>query len=102
MLQVNDLHAYYGKSHILQGVSVDVKEGEIVSLRSGGGGGWGDPLDRDPEWVLHDVCDDVVSVAAAHDVYGIVLDAANTSVDAPRTEAQRRALRKARSVELVD
>ena len=32
MLQVNDLHAYYGKSHILQGVSFDVKEGEIVSL----------------------------------------------------------------------
>jgi len=32
MLQVNDLHAYYGKSHILQGVNFDVKEGEIVSL----------------------------------------------------------------------
>jgi len=32
MLLVNDLHAYYGKSHILQGVSFDVKEGEIVSL----------------------------------------------------------------------
>ena len=32
MLEVNDLHAYYGKSHILQGVSFDVQEGEIVSL----------------------------------------------------------------------
>ena len=32
MLDVRDLHAYYGKSHILQGVSFDVKEGEIVSL----------------------------------------------------------------------
>jgi len=32
MLEVNDLHAYYGKSHILQGVSFDVKDGEIVSL----------------------------------------------------------------------
>ena len=32
MLVVNDLHAYYGKSHILQGVNFDVKEGEIVSL----------------------------------------------------------------------
>lgn len=32
MLQVNDLHAYYGKSHILQGVDLHVEKGEIVSL----------------------------------------------------------------------
>lgn len=32
MLEVNDLHAYYGKSHIIQGVSFSVREGEIVSL----------------------------------------------------------------------
>ncbi len=32
MLHVQDLHAYYGKSHILHGVSFDVREGEIVSL----------------------------------------------------------------------
>jgi len=32
MLEVNELHAYYGKSHILQGVSFDVQKGEIVSL----------------------------------------------------------------------
>ena len=32
MLEVKDLHAYYGKSHILQGVDFNVGEGEIVSL----------------------------------------------------------------------
>lgn len=32
MLSVSDLHAYYGKSHILQGVSLDVGAGEIVAL----------------------------------------------------------------------
>lgn len=32
MLKVTDLHAYYGKSHILQGVNFQVAEGEIVSL----------------------------------------------------------------------
>lgn len=32
MLEVKDLHAYYGKSHILQGVNFNVQEGEIVSL----------------------------------------------------------------------
>ena len=32
MLEVRNLHAYYGKSHILQGVDLDVREGEIISL----------------------------------------------------------------------
>jgi branched-chain amino acid transport system ATP-binding protein len=32
MLEVKDLHAYYGQSHILQGVNLEVNEGEIVSL----------------------------------------------------------------------
>ena len=32
MLEVRDLHAFYGKSHILQGVNLSVGEGEIVSL----------------------------------------------------------------------
>ncbi|MDR6265059.1 ABC transporter ATP-binding protein [Roseobacter sp. N2S] len=32
MLEVTDLHAYYGKSHILQGVNITVAEGEIVAL----------------------------------------------------------------------
>ena len=32
MLEVQDLHAYYGKSHILQGVNFSLQEGEVVSL----------------------------------------------------------------------
>ena len=32
MLEVKDLHAYYGKSHILHGVHLNVRQGEIVSL----------------------------------------------------------------------
>lgn len=32
MLQVRDLHAYYGRSHIIQGVNLSIGEGEIVSL----------------------------------------------------------------------
>lgn len=32
MLEVKDLHAYYGKSHILQGVDMNIQAGEVVSL----------------------------------------------------------------------
>ena len=39
MLEVEDLHAYYGKSHILQGVSFHVRPGEIVSLLGRNGAG---------------------------------------------------------------
>ena len=39
MLEVDNLHAYYGKSHILQGISLRVGEGEIVSLLGRNGAG---------------------------------------------------------------
>ena len=39
MLQLKDLHAFYGKSHILHGVTMDVKPGEIVSLLGRNGSG---------------------------------------------------------------
>ena len=39
MLKVNDLHAYYGKSHVLHGVSFEVGKGEIVALMGRNGSG---------------------------------------------------------------
>ncbi len=39
MLQVNDIHTYYGESHVLQGVSLDVSAGQVVCLLGRNGAG---------------------------------------------------------------
>lgn len=55
-----------------------------------GGGGWGDPFRRDPDKVLRDVRDGVVSVTAATRDYGVVLADDGRSVDIEATTARRR------------
>ena len=66
-----------------------VKAGDAFVLRSGGGGGFGSPLDRPVEDVLHDVRQGYVSVEAARDYYGVVLEANGNAVDKTATERQR-------------
>ena len=50
-----------------------VLAGQVVRVVTTGGGGWGDPLEREPELVLRDVIEGKVSLAAARDDYGVVL-----------------------------
>src|SRR5215475_12919131 len=52
-----------------------VRAGEIVRIRTTGGGGWGDPLMRDPARVAADVRDGKVSPIRAREDYGVVFDA---------------------------
>jgi N-methylhydantoinase B len=59
--------------------------GEVIRLWGGGGGGFGDPFERDPELVAADVANGLVSPERARDVYGVAitagaLDAAATAV----------------------
>jgi N-methylhydantoinase B len=69
--------------------------GDLVVMRSAGGGGYGDPLARDPERVRADVRSGYVSRARARDRYGVVLRE-DGAVDAPATAAQRARLGAAR------
>ena len=71
-----------------------VVAGESVVLRSAGGGGYGDPLQRDPALVAADVREGYVSEAAACALYGVALD--GDAVDAARTQTLRAALRAGR------
>lgn len=76
----------------------EAESGDFLDYWSGGGGGFGDPLERDPALVLEDVKDDYVSVAAARSEYGVVvltpgLRYDDWSVDEAATEQERAARR---------
>jgi N-methylhydantoinase B len=71
----------------------EIKAGQVVRIRTTGGGGWGDPLARDPELVVRDVVWRKVSAEAALRDYGVVLtgspDEGDLGFDAPATAAER-------------
>ncbi|HUB15427.1 MAG TPA: hydantoinase B/oxoprolinase family protein [Acetobacteraceae bacterium] len=67
---------------------------ERIRMWSGGGGGYGDPLERDPAAVATDVVAELVSPARARDVYGVVM--VDGVVDEASTARQRETLRAAR------
>lgn len=75
-----------------------VRAGEVIRIRTTGGGGWGDPLDRPYDEVLRDVRWGKVSVAGARDDYGVVVttDGDGPQVDAAASDALRAQRRTAR------
>ncbi len=66
-----------------------LKEGEAFRLRSGGGGGFGDPLERPAEWVAEDVQQGYVSLESALEKYGVVLDGETFELDVAATTERR-------------
>jgi N-methylhydantoinase B len=81
--------------------NVPVKPGDAFTRPSAGGGGFGDPLERDPEAVVEDVADGYVSVARAERDYGVVVRAvdaelARYELDAEGTKRARDEIRGAR------
>lgn len=48
-----------------------LKKGDVVSIRSGGGGGWGNPRERDPALVKRDILNGYVTAEVARKVYGV-------------------------------
>jgi len=66
-----------------------LKPGDAYTLRSGGGGGFGKPADRKLEDVENDVRQGYVSMAAAKEQYGVVIDRATMKADLEATAALR-------------
>ena len=62
---------------------------DVIKNSSGGGGGWGDPKERDPQLVLSDVRDGYVSVRSARENYGVAIDTEKWIVNEETTAALR-------------
>jgi N-methylhydantoinase B len=73
-------------------LTASLKRGDAYALRSGGGGGFGSPLERAAEAVAGDVRQGYVSLTAARDYYGVVLDPEALAVDAEATRTLRHTL----------
>jgi N-methylhydantoinase B len=73
-----------------------LKRGDVYRCISAGGGGYGDPLLRDPERVLSDALWGLVSPEAARTLYGVLVDPKGRRVDMEGTPRLRKELREAR------
>ena len=66
-----------------------VQPSDIVRVNMNAGGGYGNPLDRDPELVLGDVLDGYVTLHGARDDYGVVIDSNSLTIDTKATRSLR-------------
>jgi N-methylhydantoinase B len=79
---------------------VQVTMGDVVEVWSAGGGGYGNPLEREPQRVLEDVQSGILSPGRAREVYGVVIRSIDErlelfAIDEEATVASRRAIEEA-------
>jgi N-methylhydantoinase B len=79
----------YGQGfEIIKTPDQPIAKGDVLSIRTGGGGGFGNPLLRDPDRVLDDVLEELVSIQSAQELYGVVFDE-NGNIDREDTKRIR-------------
>ena len=79
----------------ITGANIPVPLNSLAIVRTGGGGGWGDPLERDAALVAADAAEGLISRRAAHELYGVVLRG-SMSLDESATQRLRGQLRSKR------
>ncbi|MBI4526011.1 MAG: hydantoinase B/oxoprolinase family protein [Deltaproteobacteria bacterium] len=104
-LEETKIHEMIGNNELLQDINhlgvqakplaykeFDFKKNDVLYMRMASGGGYGDPLERDPQLVLEDVADGIVSRKTARDMYGVLLDEKGQAIDWAGTKAFRASL----------
>jgi N-methylhydantoinase B len=75
--------------------NLPLKDGDVVSFQTGGGGGYGSPLERDPQLVLQDVVNGYVSIESAREDYGVVFKEPGMELDQEATRKLREQMKTA-------
>lgn len=78
-----------GEFEVLKTSGVHLEKDDMVIVTAGGGGGYGNPLERDTEKVRMDVLNGFVSTKCAREDYGVVIDPETFEVDTAATKALR-------------
>ena len=81
--------------------TMTIKKGDVFRHVLAGAGGWGDPLERNPNAVLKDVRNELLSRAKAEADYGVIIGAQTWVVDGPATEQRRADMRAKRGWRVV-
>ena len=76
--------------------TMEIKKDDVLRLITSGAGGWGNPLERDPELVLKDVRDEKVSIKRAREAYGVVINEPAMKVDLAQTQKLRKTMKEDR------
>ena len=77
-------------------ITMTMKRGDVLRHELAGAAGWGDPLERDPNAVLRDVRNEMISVDTARRDYGVAVDIDTWSIDESETKKLRKAIEQAR------
>ena len=77
--------------HLTKDERIEMHPGDTVRCASPGGGGWGDPRERDAELVLRDVIRELITPEDARDIYGVIVrpDGLGYRLDQNATQALR-------------
>jgi N-methylhydantoinase B len=70
-------------------VTTTLQPGDVLRHTQAGGGGWGDPHERDTAAVMRDVLNEKVSIEKARELYGVVIDRATMRINVAATLACR-------------
>ncbi|MBE0520442.1 hydantoinase B/oxoprolinase family protein [Candidatus Bathyarchaeota archaeon] len=69
--------------------TVKVEKGDIFVVKTPGGGGYGNPMEREPKLVLHDVLNGLVSLVTAKKDYGVAINSDTMKIDWKSTQLVR-------------
>lgn len=99
MVELMNDQAIPEADYVVQGAAMafePCEEGEIYMICQGAGGGYGDVLEREPELVVKDVEENLLSPELARDIYGVVLEPETLVLNEVGTAAARAAVREER------